>query len=493
MDHLHLEAKHLLELMERRHDAPLGRLAAHLAEVCPPCRRALQELRRQEEGSESVARAAGGHLASEAFRQWLRADDDPLALHLALHQAALCRGCCTEAREAADLYAAGLLPQDFLIAEEDVSLARTRFQAPALVAELESLPPGPALAAVERDRRFHGWGLAELLCERSRENASADPDVALHLANLALAVAERVELAGQPEPCVEELKMLAFAHRGNALRVSEELRCAGEAFEKAERHWAAASIRAFPYRAEVLSLRLSFERYLQRYEDCFATAAEAVAEAKATQPKRHCLEARLLIKLAGVLSEVNEPARAVESAVEALSLIDAAAQPRLWLAAAQVQLFFLPELAAYDRAAQLLPEVDRMAREHGSRAERLKVEWATARIKRGTGQIEEAISMMRNVRQGFHELRLHLTAAVAALELATLYFHQGKLQHVRRLALELMPVFREAEIHREALAAFAIFQQAAVTEQLTDRLLADLVAYFRRAETNPTLRFEPTG
>ncbi|HEY4591914.1 MAG TPA: hypothetical protein VIJ61_05870, partial [Thermoanaerobaculia bacterium] len=59
----------------------------------------------------------------------------------------------------------------------------------------------------------------------------------------------------------------------------------------------------------------------------------------------------------------------------------------------------------------------------------------------------------------------------------------------KRLAAELIPVFQAREIHREALAALIVFQQAAELEQLTAGLIEEIAAYLRQARGNPGLRF----
>ncbi|PYQ56678.1 MAG: hypothetical protein DMF53_24835, partial [Acidobacteria bacterium] len=58
-----------------------------------------------------------------------------------------------------------------------------------------------------------------------------------------------------------------------------------------------------------------------------------------------------------------------------------------------------------------------------------------------------------------------------------------------RLAAELIPVFQAREVHREALAALIVFQQAAELEQLTAGLIEEIAAYLRQARGNPQLRF----
>lgn len=50
-------------------------------------------------------------------------------------------------------------------------------------------------------------------------------------------------------------------------------------------------------------------------------------------------------------------------------------------------------------------------------------------------------------------------------------------------------IFESKEIHREALAALLLFQQAARDERLTVDRVESFIRYFKRARTEPSLRF----
>jgi hypothetical protein len=61
---------------------------------------------------------------------------------------------------------------------------------------------------------------------------------------------------------------------------------------------------------------------------------------------------------------------------------------------------------------------------------------------------------------------------------------------MRRLAVEMVPIFASRHIHREALAALTFFRQAVETERAGAELVARVAAYLRRAEGDPGLPFE---
>lgn len=101
------------------------------------------------------------------------------------------------------------------------NLDRERAAAPALVAELLSLPPDLCADQLWTDGRFHTWGVCELLLARSAE--AEDPAEAGLLAGLTLAGAERLDPARHASSVVEDLKARAWAIAGDARRRQGEL------------------------------------------------------------------------------------------------------------------------------------------------------------------------------------------------------------------------------------------------------------------------------
>jgi hypothetical protein len=71
-------------------------------------------------------------------------------------------------------------------------------------------------------------------------------------------------------------------------------------------------------------------------------------------------------------------------------------------------------------------------------------------------------------------------AALVSLDLALLYAREGETAALKRLALELMPVFTSREIHREATAALLVFQHACEEERASADLVRHLAAFLWR-------------
>ena len=77
-----------------------------------------------------------------------------------------------------------------------------------------------------------------------------------------------------------------------------------------------------------------------------------------------------------------------------------------------------------------------------------------------------------------------------ALKLARLYLLQGRTSEVKRLAEEMIPIFQAQDVHREALAALRLFQEAARREEVTTEQVRKLVKYLQEARNDPGRRFE---
>jgi tetratricopeptide (TPR) repeat protein len=98
---------------------------------------------------------------------------------------------------------------------------------------LEGHPPARQLVMVRNDERLHHWGLYDLLLEKSREAASRDAGTAMGLAEMALAVSERLAAERYGEERLADFKTAALTALGDARRVAGDLAGARLAFSQA--------------------------------------------------------------------------------------------------------------------------------------------------------------------------------------------------------------------------------------------------------------------
>ncbi|HEY9421724.1 MAG TPA: tetratricopeptide repeat protein [Thermoanaerobaculia bacterium] len=98
---------------------------------------------------------------------------------------------------------------------------------------LEGHPPARRLVMVRNDERLHHWGLYNLVVEKSREQACLDAAAAVHFAEMAVAVAERLDPEVYGDERVADFKTSALVALGDARRLTGDLAGARLAFSHA--------------------------------------------------------------------------------------------------------------------------------------------------------------------------------------------------------------------------------------------------------------------
>lgn len=130
-------------------------------------------------------------------------------------------------------------------------------------------------------------------------------------------------------------------------------------------------------------------------------------------------------------------------------------------------------------------------RAHGDISVTLHVAWLGGRISAGLGDIQEAEQNFHAARVGFLAQGNAFHAAFVCLDLAVLYLKQQRTTEVKALAETMVPVFAAQGVHRKAMAAWLLFNEAAKQEIVTVSFVRRLIRYLEEAKADPSLRFEP--
>lgn len=360
---------------------------------------------------------------------------------------------------------------------------RARKEAAALWREVAEVPARALAALVERAYEYQTRAFCEILCRESERAAAHDPQKAIALAEAALKAAERVP---GPEPRRRRSEGYAWAHLGNARRVANDHAGGDVAFAEYRGRWKAGALDDDGFFDPALPLDL--EASLRRAERRFDEALRLHARALAVAPPASV--AYVLLNKAGTFQQAGRHERAISTLREAARHIDGERQPR--------QLFGLRfnlarNMCHLDRHAEaeaLLPEVRQMAIESGFDLDLIRVVWLAGHVAAGLGRREEAMAAFEQVRWDFAAKGLPYDMALASLDLAQLYLEEGRTAEVKAIAGEMMTVFASRQVHREALAALALFRQAAEAEAATADLARRLSSYLERARREPGLHFE---
>lgn len=360
------------------------------------------------------------------------------------------------------------------------SCAREQEGAPALLAELRKLTPERRLLRVCNSPRFQTWPLVGLVLAESLSHGLRDPAEALRWAQLGVDLAERLDPVAYDPEIVEDVKAQAWAHVGNAYRVANDLNAADDAFERARfllqgGSWLPA------VRAEIWQLEASL-RCGQRRFDAAEGLLEEALEIYRELGDRH-LQGRVRISQALVQRESGRLPRALKSLRLALKLIDREQEPRLELCARHNLVDVLIDLERFAEAERRLPEVIRLAEQSGQHLDRVRLHWMEGRIDAGLERPERAERKLLAVRDELLTVGLVYDGALVALELAMIYQQQERLADIQLLVQEMLPVFRERSVSREATAALLLLVQAAASRKVTAELLRQVADRLQRAKT----------
>lgn len=347
---------------------------------------------------------------------------------------------------------------------------------------LIDLPEDQQLAVVRNAREFQNWALAERLCEESLEQVSRDLQRAVWMARLACETADRVR---GPGCWCYRIKGYAVAHRANLLRVSGNLTVADTALLEARHLWEAG---ADPQQILDPGRLLDLEAALRRAQRRFPEALSLLDRAKAIS---HYPERSLIMK-GFTLEAMGEYQGAIDALLEAEPLLNRETEPRSWYQ----QHFNLAvnycHLERFTEACSLVDQVQEVVTALGDDIFQSRVTWLEGRIAAGLGRPMEARRLLAQARQEFAAREMGYDVALALLEEAILLLAGDRTVEVKELALDLKTIFVSKGVHREALAALQLFQEAAEREAATAELGRSVLRYLFRARYDEGLRFEAT-
>jgi tetratricopeptide (TPR) repeat protein len=420
------------------------------------------------------------HLDAAAVERLLAVDRTAEQNEDLFHLLAVCPACREAGGWLLDLHQAHALPPIFGLI--DATLARSRAEAPRLLEDLLAGDPEDRLARVHRDPRFITWGLCELLVHESRRTAAEDPATAHYLADLAVHLADLIPGdAPFEEKWIYQLRSLTWAALANTQRVQGDLPGADRSFEMSGAWWDAGAAGigdALGYEPVLLTLKAPLRTVQRRFQEALHLFDQAVDLFLHGQPEHRDphLAGRSLIAKAGVQIEMGDSESALQTLKKANGLIDPERDPRLPLCIQHNLVDNLSKMGRFGEAAGLLPALRDLAAAHGSALDHLRLTWVEGRIAAGLGDHEPARRQLADVRAHFLAAGNPFEAALATLDLVIPLLEQGSTAEVRALADEIVTVFREHDVSREALAAVLLFQEAARREAATAALAREVAA-----------------
>ncbi len=336
------------------------------------------------------------------------------------------------------------------------SLEAARASAPQLLSDLLRFAPERRQIVVCNSRRFHDLGLCELLLKESEAQWFRSGTMAKDHAELAVAVAETLEVKGHNPRILADLRGRAWAYLGNAHKILTNYQSAERAFKNAEDHLQQGT--GSPTEESLLlEFRISLlmrRRQLKEAEQL----ADRVARTYRQIGDTH-LQGRILIRKGLCRGQQDDPEAAIRHLRLGLRLVDQEADPRLVVTSKHNLANYLTQIGRMEEAAALIQEVRPFFMEWEDLLSLSRLLWIEAQIARSQNQLEVAETLLKEAGEYFVQEEVAYDAAQVGLELAEIYALQGRTQELRKLAEELIPIFESREVYSEALAALAMFQR----------------------------------
>ncbi len=342
-------------------------------------------------------------------------------------------------------------------------------------------------AIAQNDGVFQTAAFIEGILDRARNTWGDDQFRSEWFSNLALGVADRLDVEVYGSGLISDLKARAWGFVANARRIHSDFRGAEAAFRAAEDMLVDGSGDPLEW-ARLLDLKASLRRAQRRFEEALHLLDEVVGIYR--KINEHHLEGRALISKALIFNHASEPEKAVPLLFEALEKIDRSKEHRLLFNILQNLSLSLVTLGQYDQAAVLLPQARQAAVELGTADDMTRTLWVEGLLDLGMHRFSDAEGKLQKVRDRYVEIGIGYNAALVSLDLAKVYLQQGRNDETKRVAAEMHPIFVAQDVQREAIAALLVFQQAAEQESASLQLVEQVIRSVRRAQAGPQPRPE---
>jgi tetratricopeptide (TPR) repeat protein len=367
-------------------------------------------------------------------------------------------------------------------------LHRERAEAPGLLADLLAHNQERRILLLANSSRYQTWGLLERLLDQGWECRGSSRVEAKELVGLAIHLAPQLDTSYYQREIIEDLQARAWSYMANLRRLAADLDGAEEAFQIAYAHLKSGTREPLE-RALFLDLKASLRGTQQRSTEAQRLLHRAI-DLFLNNGDRH-RAGKSLVSLSLILSRAGETEQAITVLHRSLSLIDPAQDERLLFIAWHNLISYVATLGRFIEAQGLYRKARPLYRKYKEDCEfGTRQLWLKGRIARGLGQHLEAEALLVAARERFLAEEIPYDAAAVSLDLAILYAEQKRTAELKQLAAEMLPIFTAWNIHREALAALMFLKQAVDAERLTVQTAMGVAQFLRRAEVDPSLKFE---
>jgi tetratricopeptide (TPR) repeat protein len=309
----------------------------------------------------------------------------------------------------------------------------------------------------------------------------------VYFAQLAALCAERLDPRQYGIERVFDFQCRAQAEWGNALRASDQLDKAADAFHRARQLFELGT------HDEILEIRLlDFEASLDA--DCrrFGVACQKLERVFRYHQKSHDfhLAGGILARQGLYEGNAGNLEKALKILQKSLTLIDSDRDPRLLYAALHNQVWLLLDYGDFREAEKQLFRLRSMQQHAGGQINQLRLSWVEARVDVGHRRFARAERILREVSEGLSSCERAYDSALASLDLTAVLLAQKKALEAKEVVAAAYKVFVAIKIEREALMAVLALKTACEIRRATRAMAEEVARYVRRLEDDPNARFE---
>lgn len=353
------------------------------------------------------------------------------------------------------------------------------------VPTVPALKEAPLRATSGVPKTDRDWARCQALLDRCRSLRYNDPETLVLTASLAVSMAERLDDGSHGTAELADLQARAWAERGNARRVADDL--AG-----AEADLSRALERAARGTGDVLLLARLMDLTASLYTDerRFAEACQLLDAVYTIYHREGDWQAagRALISKGVSTGYAFNVEEAVHLISQGIGLIDAGRDPKLAMVGIHNLIWCLVECGRAPQANQLFTHSRKLFFSYTERLDAIKTTWLEGRIAAALRDDERSEQRFLEARASFEEAKLPYEVALVSLDMAALWLRTGRTAEVKSLIDETISIFRDRKIRREAIGMLLVVREAFQKEEATETLLRTVAAELLRLEDVPTRR-----
>jgi len=360
--------------------------------------------------------------------------------------------------------------------EQEQRLAVEKLRGWAQWAQLEPMSPQHRFVMVDTDESFHTWGLYDRLLEASRWYIRTDPSEAVDIVRLALVVAEHLDPQEIGERRLADLQASAWAALGNARRLASDFEGSRRAFNDA---WRILEKGTGDPAEEgyILSLEASYLKDIGEFETAESVLEEALERYQSAGDTNQ--QGRIFLQMGEVIGHVD-PERGLAHIKKALTFLDAKKEPRLALCAEHDLAWYLNDSGQSQEALAVLDRARPLYHQFPDKWTQLRLHWLEGRIAYRIGEYAQAESIFGLVWEELRVRNLNHELVLVSIDLAQALTKKGELARAAELAAECYSIMSKWELHKDALAAWIVFQDALTEGAVRGDLFREIDRYFRR-------------